>query len=136
MGTLILEIVTPKGVLVSQNVDMVIAPGAEGEFGVLPGHIDFLSAIVPGKLRFDYGGKSDHMAVNSGFAEVSGGRLSILADSAEKANDIDIERARRAMERAKKRLEKDRSSKAIDFQRAEAALKRAISRIEVAEKVQ
>jgi F-type H+-transporting ATPase subunit epsilon len=136
MGTLLLEVVTPKGVLVSQNVDMVIAPGAEGEFGVLPGHINFLSAIVPGRLRFDYGGKSEYMAVSPGFAEVSGDRLSILADSAEKAVDIDIERARRAMERAKKRLEKDRSSKDIDFQRAETALKRAISRIEVAEKVQ
>jgi len=134
MGTLFLEVVTPKGILARQEVDMVIAPGTEGEFGVLPGHINFLSGIVPGELRFDYGEKSEYVAVSSGFAEVSSDKVSILVDSAEKAVDIDIERARRAMKRARERLGKDRDTSDIDFLRAESALKRAISRIKVAEK--
>jgi F-type H+-transporting ATPase subunit epsilon len=132
MGTLFLEVVTPEGVLASQEVDMVVAPGTEGEFGILPGHINFLSGIVPGELRFYYGDKSEHIAVSSGFAEVSNNRVSIIVDTAEKAVDIDVERARRAMERARERMEKEKDP--ADFLRAEVALKRAISRIKVAEK--
>ena len=135
MGTLFLEVVTPEGLLASQEVDMVIAPGTDGEFGVLPGHINFLSGIVPGELRFDYGDKREYVAVTSGFAEVSDDKVSILVESAEKAIDIDIERAQLAMERARERLEKDRDAEDIDFARAESALKRAISRIKVAKKV-
>jgi len=135
MATLFLEVVTPEGLLASQEVDMVIAPGTDGEFGVLPGHINFLSGIVPGELRFDYGDKREYVAVTSGFAEVSDDKVSILVESAEKAIDIDIERAQLAMERARERLEKDRDAEDIDFARAESALKRAISRIKVAKKV-
>jgi len=95
MGRLFLEVVTPAKVLTSQEVDMVIAPGAEGEFGVLPGHINFLSGIVSGELRYDDGGKKAHLFVSSGFAEVSADKVSILVDSAEKAGDIDINRAQK-----------------------------------------
>jgi F-type H+-transporting ATPase subunit epsilon len=136
MGRLFLEVVTPAKVLTSQEVDMVIAPGAEGEFGVLPGHINFLSGIVPGELRYDDGGKRERMCVSSGFAEVSADKVSVLVDSAEKAMDIDINRAQRAFDRAKERLAKDRTSEGIDFLRAEAALQRAITRIKVAKKSQ
>jgi len=136
MGRLYLEIVTPADVLVSQEVDTVVAPGSEGEFGVLPGHIHFLSGIVPGELRYDSDTTKESMAVTDGFAEVSNDRVSILVDAAEKASDIDIERARRAMERAKERLKKERDTRDIDFARAETALKRAISRMKVAEKAQ
>ena len=132
MGTLFLEVVTPEGVIASQEVDMVVAPGTEGEFGILPGHINFLSGIVPGELRFYHGEKSEHLAVSSGFAEVSGDRVSIIVDTAEKAVDIDVERAQRAMERAKERMEKEKDP--VDFLMAEVALKRAISRIKVSEK--
>ena len=134
MGKLFFEVVTPEKVMVSQEVDMVIAPGTEGEFGVLPGHINFLSGIVPGALRFDYGDKREYMVVSTGFAEVSDDKISILVDTAEKSSDIDIERAQRAMERAKDRLAKKRETEDIDFTRAEAALKRAVSRIKVAKK--
>ena len=134
MGKLFLEVVTPEGVLASQEVDMVIAPGTDGEFGVLPGHINFLTGIVPGELRFNYGDQREYVVVTAGFAEVSDNRVSILVESAEKAIDIDIERAQRAMERARERLEKDRETEGIDFMRAESALKRAISRIKVAKK--
>ena len=132
METLFLEIVTPEGVLVSQKVDMVVAPGTEGEFGVLPGHMNFLSGIVPGELRFYNGGAIEHIAVSSGFAEVSNNRVSIITDAAEKACDIDLDRACRARDRAKQRMEKDKDP--ADYLRAEVALKRAISRIKVVQK--
>lgn len=134
MGRLYLEIVTPDNVLVSQEVDTVVAPGSEGEFGVLPGHIHFLSGIVPGELRYDSGTTKESMAITYGFAEVSNDRVSILVDAAEKAPGIDVERAKNAMERAQERLEKDRGTEDIDFSRAETALKRAIMRIKVAGK--
>ena len=134
MGRLFLEIVTPEKTLVSQEVDAVNAPGSEGEFGVLPGHIHFLSGIVPGELRYNTGSVKEILAVTTGFAEVSNDKVSILVEAAEKASEIDVDRARQAMERARKRLEMDRGTEDIDFIRADAALKRAILRIKVAEK--
>ena len=134
MEDLYLEIVTPERVVVSQKVDIVVAPGSLGEFGVLKGHVPFLTGIVPGELRFTSEGKTENLAVTTGFAEVSGNKVSILVDAAERAPEIDVERAKRAMERAKERLAKDRAAEDIDFQRAEAALRRAIARIKVAEK--
>ncbi len=134
MGSLFLEIVTPERVLVSQEVDMVVAPGTEGEFGVLPGHVLFLSGIVPGELRYTSGFQKETMVVTTGFAEVSNDKVSVLVDAAEKAGDIDVDRARDAMKRAKERLAKERATENIDFLRAENALKRAIARLKVAEK--
>ncbi len=134
MGSLFLEIVTPERVLVSQEVDIVVAPGTEGEFGVLPGHVLFLSGIVPGELRYTSGSQKESMVVTTGFAEVSNDKVSVLVDAAEKAGDIDVDRARDAMKRAKERLAKERATENIDFLRAENALKRAIARLKVAEK--
>jgi F-type H+-transporting ATPase subunit epsilon len=134
MEQLFLEVVTPEKVLVSRDVDSVIMPGTEGEFGVLPGHILFLSAIEPGELRYTSGSEKMFFAVMSGFAEVSQNKVSVLVDAAEKATDIDVERARNAIDRARERLEKDRGREDIDFFRAETALKRAIIRLKVAEK--
>jgi F-type H+-transporting ATPase subunit epsilon len=134
MGKVNLEVVTPEKVMVSQEVDMVVAPGVLGEFGVLEGHVPFLSGIVPGELRYTAGTQTESLVVSEGFVEVSNDRVSVLVDSAEKAHEIDVERARSAMERAKARLEKGRDAEDIDFARAEAALKRAIIRIKVAEK--
>ena len=136
MARLYLEVVTPEKVMASQEVDLVMAPGTEGEFGILAGHINFLSGIIPGELRYDDGDKKEYLSVTSGFAEVTDDKVSILVDSAEKAIDIDIERAQRALERARERLEKDRESEDIDFVRAELALKRAVSRTKVAKKAQ
>ena len=95
----------------------------------------FLSSLLPGELRYTVDGKTEHMAVTTGFAEVSENRVSILVDAAEKAIEIDLERARRAMERAKERLARERGAEDVDFLRAEVALKRAIARIKVREKV-
>jgi F-type H+-transporting ATPase subunit epsilon len=136
MGKLFLEVVTPEKVLASREVDTVIAPGIEGEFGVLPGHINFLSGIIPGELRYNDGKRWEFICVTYGFAEVSGDRVSVLVDSAEKAIDIDIERAQSSLDRARDRLSKDRDSKDIDFQRAEAALKRAMARLKAGKKIQ
>jgi F-type H+-transporting ATPase subunit epsilon len=134
MAKLFLEVVTPDQVVVSEEADMVVVPGTEGEFGVLPGHVLFLSGIVPGELRYTFGSQKESLAVTTGFAEVSNDKVSILVDAAERAADIDIERARQAIERARERLEKERGAEDVDFRRAEAALQRAIIRLKVAEK--
>jgi F-type H+-transporting ATPase subunit epsilon len=136
MGKLHLEIVTPAKITVSQDVDMIVAPGSMGEFGVLPGHVAFLSGIVPGELRFTADGKQEYLSVSSGFAEVSNDNVSILVDSAEMASDIDIDRAKESLERAKERLARERGSQDIDFIRAETALKRAMARVKVAGKIE
>ena len=92
-STLQLEIVTPDKVVVSQTVDYVGVPGIEGEFGVLPHHIALLSALAIGDLYFRVDGKTEHVFVSGGFAEVSDNKLSILAESAERGEDIDTARA-------------------------------------------
>ncbi len=133
MGTLFLEVVTPDKVVVSQEVNSVVAPGSLGEFGVLEGHVPFLTGIEVGTLRYTTGTVTDYLAVTNGFAEVSDNKVSVLVDAAEKAEEIDLERAQKAMERARERLAKDRGKATdIDFMRAEFALKRAIARINVA----
>jgi F-type H+-transporting ATPase subunit epsilon len=131
-----LEVVTPAKVLLRREVDMVVLPGTEGEFGVLPGHVSFLSGIVPGELHYTAGSERGYVALTAGFAEVFNNRVSVLVDAAEKAGEIDLERARSALLRAKERLGQDRSGKEIDFLRAEGAMKRAMGRIKVAEKAQ
>ena len=134
MDKLHLEVVTPARVVLEKDVDMVVAPGSEGEFGVLPGHVSFLSGIVPGELRYTAGSEKEGLAVTAGFAEVFKNKVSILVDAAERAGEIDAERARKAMERAKERLSRERSDKDIDFVRAEAALRRAVARLKVVQK--
>ena len=134
MGRLYLEVVTPERVLVSQEVDTVVAPGTEGEFGVLPDHVLFLSGIVPGELRYTSGSVKDSMVVTTGFAEVSNNKVSVLVDAAEKTGEIDRERAQQAIERARERLAKERGSEDVDFIRAELALKRAIARVNAVDK--
>jgi F-type H+-transporting ATPase subunit epsilon len=134
MGKLHLEVVTPEKVMVSQEVDIVVAPGTMGEFGVLEGHVPFLSGIEPGELRFTSGSQTERFLVTTGFSEVSNDKVSVLVDAAEKATEIDLDRARKSMERAKERLATDRGSEDVDFLRAEAALKRAIVRMRISEK--
>ncbi len=136
MAKLHLEIVTPAKITVSQDVDMVVAPGFLGEFGILEGHVPFLSGIVPGELRYTVDDKPEYVSVTSGFAEVSDDNVSILVDAAETAQDIDEDRVKKAVERANERLSQDRSSEDIDFIRAEAALRRAMIRLKVIEKIQ
>jgi F-type H+-transporting ATPase subunit epsilon len=104
-GKLLLEVVTPDHLLLSQQVDEVIAPGAEGEFGVLPGHCHFLSTLRIGELRYRIGETTHYMSVLWGFAEVTPQKVTILAEIAEKAEDIDVERAQVVVAKAEQRLE-------------------------------
>jgi F-type H+-transporting ATPase subunit epsilon len=128
-----LEVVTPDRLVTSEAVDIVMAMGALGEFGILANHVPFLTPLQPGELRYRKDNQLEHMVVTGGFAEVSNNKVTILAEAAEKAREIDLDRARRAKERAEKRLAQAKSE-AVDYARAEAALKRAVLRLNVVEK--
>ncbi len=103
-GKSLLEVVTPEKLLLSQDVDMVIAPGSEGEFGVLPGHCHFLSTLRIGELRYQTDEIWHYMSVLWGFAEVTPTKVTVMAEIAENAEDIDVDRAQRAVELAEQRL--------------------------------
>ena len=133
--TLQLEVVTPTRLVVSERVTEIVAPGSEGYFGVLPDHIPFITTLKAGALTYWKGREEHYLAIARGYAEVRGDRLSILADAAEAAEEIDVARAERARERAERRLEAWASGSAeVDFARAQAALQRAQARLEVAGK--
>jgi F-type H+-transporting ATPase subunit epsilon len=130
-----LEVVTPKGAVVSKEVDIVTAPGYGGEFGVLANHAPFLSTIKVGVLTYKTGAQEETLMVSGGFCEVSNNKLTFLVESAERGADIDVDRAMRAKERAEKRLAEAQAQKEkFDRTRAEAALQRALSRLKVAER--
>ena len=127
-----LEVVTPERVLVSEEIQMVTAPGTEGEFGVLPGHTPFLTTLKIGALRYkDMKGADRYVFVSGGFVEVLPYKVTFLAETAERRREIDTERARAAAERARKRLESRESG--VDFERANAALIRAQQRLSLSE---
>ncbi len=132
-GIIRLEVVTPKKLVVSEEVQIVAAPGTLGEFGVLIGHTPFMTTLKTGTIRYtDVNGVERFVFVSGGFAEALPDKVTVLAESAERRRDIDIERAQAALERAHKRLEEDRTRDDIDFARAKAALERAINRIKLA----
>jgi F-type H+-transporting ATPase subunit epsilon len=128
---LLLEVVTPDRMVLSTEAEVVVLPGAEGQFGVLPGHIPFLSALEIGEMYYKAGGKTEYLAVSGGFAEVTGEKVTIVAESAEVGREIDVERARRAAERAEKRIAAGKTAE-IDWARAEAAMRRSLMRMKVA----
>ena len=128
-----LEVVTPEKMVFSGKVDEVTIPGTEGEFGVLRGHEPFLTSVDIGELYFLAGGKKTHYAVNTGYAEVTGTKITVLIETAERADAIDKDRAARAKEKATAglaQLSKDHD----DFEKMRLALARAINRISVADK--
>ena len=126
-----LEIVTPNGLILSEEVDEVVCSGSEGEFGVLPGHVPFFTTLKIGMLTYKKGNEARFVFVNWGYAEVGPDRVMVLADSAEKSDDIDVERAKAAMKRAEERL---KQMAEIDHVRATSALDRAFARTSIAEK--
>jgi len=128
---LLLEVVTPDRMVLSTEAEVVVLPGAEGQFGVLPGHIPFLSALEIGEMYYKAGGKTEYLAVSGGFAEVTGEKVTIVAESAEVGREIDVERAKRAQERAEKRIAAGKTAE-IDWARAEAAMRRSLMRMKVA----
>ena len=130
-----LELATPTRLLVSEEVDEVVAPGTEGYFGVLPGHAPFLTTLGTGELTYRQGRDERRLAVIGGFAEVSGERVVILAEEVERPGEVDRGRAERARQRAEQRLagkSPDAAQAEIDYARALAALKHALARLQVA----
>lgn len=133
-GNIRLEVVTPESSVVDEDVQIVVAPGMLGEFGVLNGHTPFMTTLKLGTVRYtDSSGEERCVFVSGGFAEALPDKVTILAESAERRCDIDLERARTALERAEKRLAEEVAKEEMDFTRAKAALERAIHRLKVAE---
>lgn len=126
------SVVTPDGPVYNGEAEMVSVKGIGGELGILPNHIPFVTPLTINPIRLLNDGKTDLIAVHGGFIEVRPDQITILAQAAELPSEIDVERARRAKERAEKRLQQANQEK-IDFVRAENALKRALNRLEVAE---
>lgn len=124
---LTVSIVTPDGPILEAEYDMVVCEAESGELGILPGHIPLVAPLTIGLVRLKHENSEDRLAINGGLLEVRPESITILAQSAEKADDIDVARAEEARLRANKRLDSDKDN--IDFQRAELALKRALNRI-------
>ncbi len=132
-GKMLLEIVAPsRQVVRSERVDEVIAPGSEGEFGVLPGHTPFLTTLKVGMLSYREGNEWHHLAVDWGYAEVGADRVVILAEGADRAADINLDEARQAKENAERRMAEKLEQQ--DYEKARIELMRAMIRIQVAEK--
>lgn len=131
MDKLQLDIVTPHGPVFTGEVDEITASGSEGDFGVLPGHANMVTTLKVGIIQTKVNGKPEIFFVNTGYAEVGPDKVLVLADSSEKAESIDIQRAKAAKERAEERL---RKAENVDYGRAQAALERAVTRIQIAEK--
>jgi F-type H+-transporting ATPase subunit epsilon len=134
MSSLKLDIVTAERVVYSEDVDVVIAPGVEGQLGILPHHAPLMTTLQAGELVVRRGGEEDTLAISGGFLEVRPDRVIVLADTAERAEEIDISRAQAAKQRAEQRLG-DRRVPGFDETRSEAALHRAMARLTVAEKL-
>lgn len=132
MSSLRVEIVTPERTVFSHEASMVIAQTVGGQIGVLPGHIPLVTVLDTGAMRVQLGPEQEKLlAVSGGFLEVSpDNKLTVLAQTAELAEEIDVERARRALARAQKRLQSQQED--IDVLRAEIALRKALTRLRVA----
>lgn len=125
-----LEVVTPERVVLREEVDSFIAPAKEGYLGVLPGHAPLVAELSIGVLTYKADGKQDTAAISGGFMEVAQDKAVLLADTAELAGEIDVDRALRAKQRAEERLAKREPG--LDVARAEAALRRSLARLKAA----
>ena len=132
MATIKLDIVTAEGTVFSGDVDTVIAPGVQGQLGILPHHSQLMTILDAGELRIKQAGEELCIAVTGGFLEVRPDRVIVLADAAEHADKIDLARAEEAKQRAQEHI--SRRAPEIDLARAEASLRRAIIRLKVGEK--
>ena len=128
---LTLEVATPSRLVVAEPADEVVVPGSQGYFGVLPGHAAFLTTLGIGELMYRVGRDEHYLAMAGGFAEVRNDKVIILADSAERPDEIDRPRAEGARDRAERRLA-GRSESDVDYARAMAALARATARLQAA----
>ncbi len=131
-----LEVVTPAGSKVDEDVDIVTAPGVGGDFGILANHAPFLSALKVGVLSYESGKNREDMMISGGFCEVSGNKVTFLVESAERGSEIDEDRAMAAKERAERRLAGEgKKLENFNQSRAELALQRSLMRLKVAKKI-
>ena len=131
MATIKLDVVTAEREVYSGDVDIVLAPGIEGMLGIMPQHTPLMTMLQPGELIARKGAEEYSLVVSGGFLEVRPDRVIVLADSAERAEEIDIARAEEAKKRAEKRLE-TKYEQGVDNARADAALQRSLMRIKIA----
>ena len=132
MAGIRLDIVSAERVVFSGDVDVVVAPGVEGQLGILPHHTPLMTTLQAGELRTRKGGEEFSLAISGGFLEVRPDRVIVLADAAERAEEIDVARAEEAKRRAQERLS-DRHAAGLDTARTEAALRRSLARLKVVE---
>ena len=132
MAPMKLEIITAERVVYSDDVDVVVAPGIEGELGILPHHAPLMTALAPGEIRVRKEGQEAFLAVSGGFLEVMANKVTILADSAERSEEIDEARVQQAMKRAQERLAMRSSD--MDLERAVASLRRSQARLKVVQR--
>lgn len=132
MSSMRLDIVSAERVVYSEDVDVVVAPGVEGQLGILPHHAPLMTTLQAGELRVRKGGEEFFLAISGGFLEVRPDRVIVLADAAERAGEIDIVRAEEAKRRAEEQL--SRRAPGVDTAQAEAALRRSLIRLKVAER--
>ncbi len=136
MAQLHLEVVTAERRVFEDDVSMVVAPGTEGQLGILPSHAPLMTALTYGELQIQRPGQEDiFIAIGGGFMEVGPRHVTILADSAERADEIDIARAEEARARAIKTMAQEKHE-GVDLAQAEAALRRSIARLKVARRAQ
>lgn len=132
MATVRLDVVTAERVVYSAEVDMVIAPGVEGQLGILPHHAPLMTTLGAGELLVKKGGEQSSFAISGGFLEVRPDRVIVLADAAERSEEIDLARAEAAKRRAQEQL--SLRTPVVDVAQVETALRRALVRLKVAEK--
>jgi len=134
MSSIRLDIVTAERAVYAEDVDMVIAPGVEGQLGILPHHAPLMTTLQAGELRVKKGGEEVSLVISGGFLEVRPDKVVVLADAAERVEEIDVARAEEAKRRAQERLVEKRAP-GIDEAQAEAALLRSLARLRVVERV-
>jgi len=127
-----IQVVMPNLKKLDKMVDSAILPGVEGDFEVLPGHAAIITKLRPGVLRYTIGTDHDYVAIHEGFVTVENNSILVLTENSEKRDEIDMQRAEAAKERAEKRIANKSDEQNVDFRRAEIALKRAIARISTA----
>ncbi|MBN9388369.1 MAG: F0F1 ATP synthase subunit epsilon [Chloroflexi bacterium] len=126
-----LQVVTAERILINEDVDSLVAPGSDGELGILPRHAPLLSGLKPGELRYRRGGEENFLAIGGGFIEVLNNKVIVLADSAERSEEIDLERAESARRTAEQTLANRGQLSVEQLAAAEAALRRAMVRLDI-----
>jgi len=126
-----LQVVTAERIIINEDVDSLVAPGSDGELGILPRHAPLLSGLKPGELRFRRGGEENFLAIGGGFIEVLNNKVIVLADSAERSEEIDLERAEAARRTAEQTLANRGQMSIEHLAAAEAALRRAMVRLDI-----